>query len=619
MRLVEPLRVFAVAVVLALLGLAAAQEPAAQEPPRGGVVDPGTVVFRCEADTCRISWALLEDVDVASGMRRVFSGHPGGRYAFNVRTDRVEISAAFSVCGGETEIIVYPNRLTFLGAPCPPSGVVQLADLPRDARVWIEHVPVVLDDDARVHVREGSVLVRVEHADFQPYEATVVVVGNAVVDHTTVLVEYPGTLVLELATAATSVVVGDRLVLVDGGPGPDAGPDLRIASDGLRLPWESGEVTVTVERPRYEPQTFVVTVEPNTTVTHAVTLEPQAALVSVALYPVDAELEVAGVVVVPTEVLALPPGRHGVRATAPGFEPFEGTLDVVAGERLALEITLTAPPVAVRVAGAPEGATVRVSGGSPVEAAEAFDVTPGEHTFLLEAGGYAPILLERTIHPGRPETFDVTMQPYGLLRLVGAPSTALVSIDGEAVEVSPEGTVELLEGQYEVRVRVDGFERFDATAVLASGEVHDLNVTLIALPGRVHLPWLPNGVVVRLDGAVRALRDGVLVSVPPGEYELELGGTAYEPHRLRLAVGPGEDVYVEPIELIPRPATLILQNAPVGTRVKVGDADVFVYRGPVPIPVGVHEVWIAAEGHGRVRITIDAGPGARVQVPVSFD
>lgn len=606
-----------------LLGLAAAQEPAEElaEVPRGGLLEPGSLAFRCEADTCRVSWPLREDVNVAAGLQRVFAGHPGGRYPLHVRTERGDIDDSFTICGGETLVTIHPERIEVRGDPCPPSGTVTLAGLPSGTSVWIEHVPVELDDAGHVHLRAGEVVVRVEKAGFRAQEETVFVAADAVVELTFTLSPEPGTLVLELATEATTVTLDDRAVLVDGAPGPDPVPGLRIAPDALHVPWPAGEVPVSVARPDHDPQAFVVTIEPGTTLTRAVALEPHPASITFTAFPAEADVEVDGEQVAVGEPLTLPPGPYALRATAAGFDTFEGVLEVIAGEHREIAIELEAPPVIIRFAGAPAGTTVRVDGAAPrtLDATASIAVTPGQRVLRLEAPGYAALTLERTIAPGQEHTIDVQMHRSAILRLAIAPTGAVLRVDGERADPSRAGTIELAAGRYQLVVEAPGHEPFETAVTLEEGTVSDLAVALVALPGRIHLPPLPEGVVVRVDGVPRGVWQGAISPVQPGAYELQLGGGGYETRTLRVVVGPGEDVHVERIELVPRPATLVLNDAPAGTRVKVGDADVVVYRQPLQIPVGKHEVWIAAEGYGRVRIDIEAGPGQRVVVPVRFD
>lgn len=602
-----------------LLGLAAAQEPA--EVQRGGLLEPGSLAFRCEASTCGVSWPLLENVDVAAGMQHVFAGHPGGRYPLHVHTERATIEDWFTVCGGETLVTIHPERIEVRGDPCPPSGTLLLTGLPSGTSVWIEHVPVELDDTGRVHLSEGDVVVRVERAGFLTQEETVFVAADTVVELTFALSPEPGTLVLELATEATTVTLNERAVLVDGAPGPDPVPGLRIAPNTLHVPWPAGEVPVTVERPDHDPTSFVVNIEPETTLTRAVALEPHPAVITLLAFPPAAEVEVDADRVAVGEPLALPPGTYALRATAAGFETFEGVLEVIAGERREVEIELEAPPVIIRFVGAPAGATVRVDEAAPrtLDATASIAVPPGRRVLLLEAPGYAALALERTITPGQADTIDVQMHRSAILRLAIAPTGATLRVDGELVDSSRAGAIELAAGRYRLAVEAAGYESFETTVALEAGAVRDVAVALVALPGQIHLPPLPEGVVVRLDGIPRGVWQGAISPVQPGAYELQLGGGGYETRTLRVVVGPGEDVYVQRVELVPRPATLVLHGAPVNTRVKVGDADVVVYSRPLQIPVGKHEVWIAAEGYGRVRIDIEAGPGERLNVPVQFD
>ena len=617
MRLAEQRRAIAVAVGLLLL-VALAR---AQTEERGAVLSPGSLTLRCEAAACQVSWPLLEGVDVAAGLLRVFAGHPGGRYPLRVQTELAELGGWFAVCGGATVVDIYPERIEVRGNSCPPSGVVRLRGVPTDAQVSIEHVPVDLDEGGEVHVRQGVVVVSVQHAGSLPFEQAVFVADGAIVEMTPELAARPGTLVLEFATAGTSVTLDEQPVLVDGAPNLAVAPDLGVAPDGLRLSWPAGDVVVVVERPHHEPKVLVVTVGPGATASRVVVLEPYPALLTLVPFPLDAHVELNGAPVATGQELALPPGAYEVSATAPGFDPFASTLELVPGARRVVELELAAPAVGLQFVGAPAGATVRVDGSepTPVDAAAELAVPPGHRTLLLEASGYVPLVLERTVTPGPSQRVEVRMERYATLRLVGLVSGAVVRIDGQRRRVTPSEPIELREGRYTVEVEAAGYEPFEATIFLGEGESQEVVVTFVALPGRIHLPPLPAGMVVRLDGVVQAVRDGVVTPVAPGVYELELSSRAYETLTRRVSVNPGRSTYVRAIELVPQPATLVLDGAPLGTRVKVGNADVVEYRGPLRIPHGEHVVWIAAEGHGRVRVDIEVGPGERVVVPVSFD
>jgi len=189
---------------------------------------------------------------------------------------------------------------------------------------------------------------------------------------------------------------------------------------------------------------------------------PRPAALTLVLDPPSAQLTIDGTAPSardPGGAFLVPAGTHTLRATAPGREPVESTIDVGAGERRRLGLTLPAEQGRLEVRSEPTGAEIRlgdrVVGTTPATIDLPLDAP---QRLRLERRDHVP--QERSVRPeeltgGPPRQATVSLRleplPRGQLTL-GARPWAHVTIDGEHRPDTPLVRLPLSAGLHSIKL-----------------------------------------------------------------------------------------------------------------------------------------------------------------------
>lgn len=208
----------------------------------------------------------------------------------------------------------------------------------------------------------------------------------------------------------------------------------------------------------------------------------------------------------PDRIVEVPPGRYVLQASAPGFQPFQQEVELVAGEGealtgLALEAT---PPSSGRLVlrGAPGGARVTVRGDGQswnVPPTGRLDLPPGDYVLEATATGFTslrrtftvrrdqetslPIAMEREaqpepegddereVGPERTDPVDEPAQP-GTLRVSGTlPQGGTLRLEGPGgARDLAAGATSLPPGSYTVRASAPGRQAADLNVTVRAGQ-----------------------------------------------------------------------------------------------------------------------------------------------------
>ena len=106
----------------------------------------------------------------------------------------------------------------------------------------------------------------------------------------------------------------------------------------------------------------------------------------------------------------LPPGKHSLQVSAPGYLTANKSVDITAGGNVTADITLVAATGTVRVTSLPAGADIFVDGVDTNKKTPAeFNLAKGDHTFMLRIQGYDEAGDLINVAPGQTISFAPTL------------------------------------------------------------------------------------------------------------------------------------------------------------------------------------------------------------------
>ena len=243
--------------------------------------------------------------------------------------------------------------------------------------------------------------------------------------------------------------------------------------------------------------------------------------------PVNAELEVA-------EWLApriarhwlLRPGEHRVRASAPGYQPFDAAIIVDGTPIQTHDITLERLPGHLRIALTPKvPAEVLIDNAALGKAPGVVrDIPAGMRQVEVRAPRYRPHIVQLDIEgKGIEQNLAAVLEPaWADLSVDTQPTGAELRVDGERVAITPYAG-ELIEGRRVLKLTRAGYKPWQQTLKVVAGTAVKLGtVVLLEADGQLRLQSTPAGASVTLD-------DNFVGRTP-----LDLPIAAGKAHRLHL-------------------------------------------------------------------------------------
>lgn len=258
----------------------------------------------------------------------------------------------------------------------------------------------------------------------------------------------------------------------------------------------------------------------------------------------------------------------------------------------------------VGVVGAPEGATLQLSGSLlPLRLGGRYLLRPGEYGLRAMAPGYVPLEQPFTVGDAPRQDVSITLAPLPgqLVLLHLPPGPVVVRIDGQEVAADAAGAFAAAAGARTLEVLAARHLPFKAAVeVIGRAERQEIPLALVPDWADVTLESEPAGATVSVGGEALGSTP-VTVPVPSGAREIELRKDGYRPWKQRLEVAAGQKLALPPVRLQEIDGLLGVSSRPAGAAVTVDGR----YRGVTPLEVEVsstraHEVIVALPGYEPV-------------------
>lgn len=203
------------------------------------------------------------------------------------------------------------------------------------------------------------------------------------------------------------------------------------------------------------------------------------------------------------------------------------------------------------------------------------------------------------------------------LLISSVPPGAEVSVNGNVAGTTP---IELPRppGTYAVVFRLDGYDPYETTVLLASDESRMIEALLRVAPGEgtLRVESIPDGAEVSLDGAVIGRTPYASGRVDAGTHDLALVLEGYDRYAEQVTVLDGRLTRVEvTLTRTPTTGSLAVISSPPGASVRVDGVD----RGETPyegrgFAPGTHLVELRKEGYQNYRVQAILGANQRTEV-----
>jgi predicted transglutaminase-like cysteine proteinase len=210
------------------------------------------------------------------------------------------------------------------------------------------------------------------------------------------------------------------------------------------------------------------------------------------------------------------------------------------------------------------------AGISPVSS---LDLSCGNHTVLVYAGGYVNYTQTVTLNRGNPQTIIANLQgrpDRGTVIIHSVPEGAELFVDGILRGNTPVVVDALYPGPHSVLLRKANYADYRDVVTSSSGMITNYTEYMVMLPqsGRLSVVSVPDGANVTLDGISFGTTPVPFTTVQAGTHTLVFTKEGYKEYTQQVVVHGGETVLSQAdLNNIPYEGTLIIDSSPSGAEV----------------------------------------------------
>lgn len=321
----------------------------------------------------------------------------------------------------------------------------------------------------------------------------------------------------------------------------------------------------------------------------------------------------------PAVLRGLPAGSYLVTASKPGFRMARRTVDLVADQRVAVELKLEPLTGMALVTSAPPGADVTVDGAwrgkTPFQAT---DLPMGTRILEFELPGYLPKRMELSVEDRVPRRIGAELVANtGRLTVRSQPEGAEVLLNGEVRGTTPCEIADAPAGENRLDLRLNGFATHTERLVLEARSERAVLAVLVPIPSSLTLVSLPAGARMYVADQYRGEAPLTLTDLAAGAHRVRAELKGFEVMARNVTIEAGTP-RTEEFRLTRNSAKLVLVSEPPGATVLLNgqESGVTVPAPGLPIsapleidglPAGAYQVQLRLAGYTHAARTVRLG------------
>jgi serine/threonine protein kinase len=185
--------------------------------------------------------------------------------------------------------------------------------------------------------------------------------------------------------------------------------------------------------------------------------------------------------VTPYTIADLPAGTHNIEISIDGYESFQQSVSIPAGQSASVEGNLSAPSAEFTINTKPAGVEVFIDGKSYGPSPVRASLPPGLHTYKVIQPGGTPYENTVNLKSGNIITKTLTLgvvAANGVVEIRTTPPGATVTADGTPVSGQTPISCRLSVGSHTLVISLSGFRQVEQQVTVAENATANVNVTL---------------------------------------------------------------------------------------------------------------------------------------------
>ncbi|MYD46258.1 MAG: SUMF1/EgtB/PvdO family nonheme iron enzyme [Gammaproteobacteria bacterium] len=269
---------------------------------------------------------------------------------------------------------------------------------------------------------------------------------------------------------------------------------------------------------------------------------------SVKLEPnvVDAEIKILdGLRLNTGERYLLRPGEYRVSGQASGYYEVDEIIEVGRQSQQTIPINFERLPGLVHITASPVDATVSLNGAPLGQAPISHDVPAGPATLLFSAPRYQSDTITFDVEGmAREQSQHLDLKPnWGDITIPTQPEGATILVDGKDSGFTTPGPAEILAGEHEISVKLQGYALWTDLIFVTAGEQRTLDpVQLHPVQGKISIVSTPPSASVTINGKFQGTTPLPDVQVEPNaDLQVEVLLAGYHVDKRTISLNPGQE------------------------------------------------------------------------------
>ncbi len=319
------------------------------------------------------------------------------------------------------------------------------------------------------------------------------------------------------------------------------------------------------------------------------------------------------------DVWLLREGQYRITATAPGYQPFTGTVTVNEQRDQTHRFELTKLPGRVTFESDPPGATVSMSGRTVgVTPTDPVAVPAGPVKVTFTRDRYQPLeVADHVEGMQHPQTIRGSLLPnWADVTVKTEPAGAAIFVDDQPTGQQTPAVVQIIAGEHEIRLKAPGHKSYRQRILVAAQEQRQLDpVKLVRADSLLTVRSDPPGAGITLDGEFKggtpvelAIRSG-----EPHRLQAFRSGYARAERTINLPSGADRTINLELEELTGK---VVVQARPEAAHLYVNGRDMGPANQTIDLPTRPQQVEVRLDGYAGYSTKITPRDGLTQELKV---
>lgn len=342
--------------------------------------------------------------------------------------------------------------------------------------------------------------------------------------------------------------------------------------------------------------------------------------VSIATEPGDATVTVDELIApIIGDHWVLRPGLRRFVIEAEGYKRFADEILITDEPIQTHNVTLEPLPGKLRVEVTPvASANVSIDDADSVQAPTTIgDIEAGPREVKVSAERYIPFKTVVEIEGrGIEQTLTVVLQPaWADVSITSQPAGAAISIDDESKGSTPFSG-ELIQGQREVRLTLDGYKPWQRTLKVVAGEALNLPPVILAkADGYLNIATLPTGAAITIDKLYKGQSPVTTAVTPDVQHKISILKEGYAAASRTLSAASGETQSLT-VELKPELAQVQVISTPADAELYIDGVARGSANQTLKLPTHAHVLEIRKPGFVSYSTEVTPRKGIRKRIKV---